>query len=135
MINKKEKKGKKKMISNLKQEEFREEWKTIPTNDKYEVSNYGAVRNKDGGNILQPYYTSGYAKIKIGNTHYSISRLVAALFLGLDIYADDLCVHHINRDNGDNRVTNLEVLTTEEHMRQHKQYKRARAEVKKSWQL
>lgn len=123
------------MISNLKQQAFEEEWKTIPTNEGYEVSNYGAVRNKDGGNILQPYYTSGYAKIKIGETHYSISRLVAALFLGMDAYADDLCVHHINRNQSDNRVTNLQVLTNTEHMRQHKDYNRVRAEIKRAWQL
>lgn len=123
------------MISNFKQQEFEEEWKTIPTNEKYEVSNYGKVRNKDGGNILQPYYTSGYAKIKIGETHYSISRLVAILFLGLDAYADDLCVHHINRNQSDNRVTNLQVLTNMEHMRQHKDYNRVRAEIKRAWQL
>lgn len=113
------------MISNLKQVEFKEEWKTIPTNKKYEVSNYGVVRNKDGGNILKPYYTNGYAKIKIGNTHYSISRLVAALFLGLDIYADDLRVHHRNRVKRDNRFTNLEVLTESEHKDLHAKYNKA----------
>ena len=47
-----------------------------------------------------------------------IHRIVADYFIG-DIHNKD--IHHINNNSLDNKATNLEILTNEEHRKKHQE--------------
>ena len=102
-----------------------EEWKPIEnTNGKYFISNCGRVKSYCGYNaiILQPYKQSyGYLEVKINNKNYKIHQLVAFAFCenrykGTEIKTE---IHHKNRNRTDNRAENLEILSIEEHHKEH----------------
>lgn len=72
----------------------------------------GRNKGKDAG-----YPTSnGYLRVKIGQTHYRVHRIIWKLYHGADI-PDSQQIDHINRDRTDNRIGNLRVVTASENNR------------------
>lgn len=97
-------------------------WKDIEEFPRYEVSNYGRVRNKETGCIRKlSKADNGYLHVDLykkddatnGYTRL-IHRLVADAFLGKH---DNLQVNHINGDKTDNRVENLEWCTQSDNLK------------------
>ena len=75
--------------------------------------NKGKIK-KGGWHVKQ---ASGYVRVFSSKGKWKYEhRIVAEKNLGL---TDDLCVHHKNDKKWDNRVENLEVLTTSEHRKRH----------------
>jgi hypothetical protein len=92
-----------------------EEWKIIPDNTDYSVSNYGNVKNNKRNTLINGYkYKSGYMCIKLGKTktHYSIHRIVGELFIPNP--ENKPTINHKNKQREDNRVCNLEWATITE---------------------
>lgn len=95
-----------------------EEWRVIPGFVNYEVSDQGRVRGLKSGVILRPTHnTSGYtiASLRKGGRSYrkSVHRLVLLAFIG----PSDLDCNHKNGIRSDNRLDNLEYVTTQENIR------------------
>ena len=60
-----------------------ERWKVISFNNKYEVSNYGNIRNRKTKKVLKPIKTPSHRQLQIflygtiwGHTQYTISQIV-----------------------------------------------------------
>lgn len=65
---------------------------------------------------------SGYLTISIRGNHRYVHRLVASAFIQpLKIGDRSIQVHHINKNKLDNRLENLQIMTRDEHMYEHKQ--------------
>lgn len=102
-----------------------EEWKTIEnTNGDYQISNQGRIRSKRNKNREWKFINcfkekTGYIGVKIRfinskkRTHLSVHRLVAEYFLEKPTNAAE--VNHINSIRTDNRVENLEWVTSSEN--------------------
>jgi hypothetical protein len=95
-------------------------WKSIDEyGDKYEVSNLGRFRNKNG-TLLKPFIThGGYLMIALCNkgtkTNIRLHRLIAKMFI-----PNPDCKPEVNHKNGiktDNRAINLEWCTKSENMK------------------
>ena len=99
-----------------------ENWKIIPFEDNYEVSDKGNVRNKKSGHIKSLRYDRyDYLRVTLypsGKT-YSVHRLVAMVW-HKDAYIEGLQVDHINAVRDDNKASNLEWVTYEENQRRVK---------------
>lgn len=89
---------------------------------KYEISNFGNLRNIKTGRILKQFYGSGhgstYKRVRVRNNgltkNMSVHRLVALTFIqNNDIFRNQ--VDHINRDKFDNNVNNLRWVTAKEN--------------------
>lgn len=94
-----------------------ERWRHIPFPgvDHYEVSTLGRVRNIDTGQVLKPWKGYGkngkyYLKVSLYDRGerkcYFVHRLVAFAFFEID---------HQDRDRGNNRWDNLEIVTPKEN--------------------
>lgn len=107
-----------------------ETWKTIPSNDGYEVSNMGNVRSKDrwvkntgikAGGYFQKGKTlkicmakNGYCVVNLGrNRTQYIHRLVCTAFIGE--IRNQMTVNHKDGNKQNNRADNLEILTYQEN--------------------
>ena len=75
--------------------------------------------NKDG--TFKGYKTkSGYYVIRTTpDKMVTVHRLMAHLFLGLDIDDIDSHIHHVDRCRQNNTVDNLLVLNKEQHLKEH----------------
>lgn len=102
-----------------------EQYKPIPSYEKYLVSNKGNVlslaKNDGNGNrnrILKPGTRRGYKKVtlcKAGNTkELAVHRLVAEAFIPNP--ENKPFVNHIDNNRANNVVTNLEWVTHKENM-------------------
>lgn len=82
---------------------------------KYEVSNYGNVRNKHTGTVRKQTDRGGYKKLRIDNKDIAIHRLVADAFFDGD--HTNLQVNHIDGDKSNNNLGNLEWVTPSENVK------------------
>jgi hypothetical protein len=57
----------------------------------------------------------GWLRVKVGNTHYRVHRIVWKMFYGEDP-PTGLDIDHINRNKTDNRIVNLRVATRKENI-------------------
>ena len=92
-------------------------WKEINNFSKYEISNYGNLKNKDTQKILQPSIKSGYLCISLTDNNgirkaVTIHRLVALNFI--PNVENKETVNHINHNRLDNNIKNLEWMTNTE---------------------
>ena len=94
-----------------------ETWKEINNFSKYEISNYGNLKNKDTQQKLQPSIKSGYLCTSLTDNNgirksVKIHRLVALNFISNPENKET--VNHKNHNREDNNVNNLEWMTTTE---------------------
>lgn len=85
---------------------------------KYEVSNFGNVRNSNTGKILKPIEDRyGYLCVclhELGKNHYKkVHRLVAEAFVENE--EDKPCIDHIDGNRKNNIYTNLRWVTPKEN--------------------
>ena len=116
---------------------YMELWKNIEESTNYEVSNYGNIRNTKSGQILNPGESgNGYKqvalKMKASNKFEKryVHRLVS--FYWLENPENKREVNHINLDKTDNRVENLEWITSSEnqkHKYQNRDYRTSNRKV------
>ena len=107
-----------------------EVWKPIDGFDyKYEISNLGRFKrltsfhkSKIGEITTGSYDSKGYLRttlVKNGkNVYRKMHRLVAEYFL--EDYSENLTVNHVNFKKDDNRVSNLEMMSSYENIIDHK---------------
>lgn len=94
-------------------------WKTITGFSKYEISDYGHVRNIKSGRVLAAGFNRGY-KCHIlmgddgGRNSRTVHRLVCITFNGLPV-GEKNQVNHIDGNKLNNHRTNLEWCTTIEN--------------------
>lgn len=97
-----------------------EEWKYIP-NTRYEISNYGQVRNSENGNVLKQQVSKrGYPIIRINDKNkkkvsFSIHRLVAKAFVPNP--RGYLEVNHLDGNKLNNSFLNLQWCTRGENIK------------------
>nr|QBK85392.1 MAG: HNH endonuclease [Iridovirus LCIVAC01] len=101
------------MIEENKEEE-KEEWRTIPGNEKYEASNLSQIRNTKTKRILKKYITeTGYERIGLysqnGRKNNQVHRLVAQAFIPNPNNFPQ--VNHKDKNRANNKVENLEWAT------------------------
>lgn len=98
---------------------MQEIWKDIEEYaDIYEVSTLGNVRNKVTGIMKVPHDNGhGYKSVSLSkNGHYKtryVHRLVANAFI--DNHENKLEVHHIDSDRSNNKLDNLQWVTSKEN--------------------
>lgn len=99
-----------------------EEFKVIPFEDNYEVSNKGRVRNRETLSIKSLRYNKGgYLRVTLypsGKT-YTVHQLVGRVWLE-DSYEEGLQIDHLDAVRDNNDVTNLEWVTQEENVKRIK---------------
>lgn len=84
--------------------------------DNHLVYNDGRIYSLISNKFLKfDYSNSGYARLKLNGKNVRVHRLVMELFKG----QSDLTVDHINGNKHDNRLCNLQYVTTEENTRLH----------------
>lgn len=94
-------------------------FKDIDGFDKYQITSWGRVYQKESGIFLKPeVHDKGYLRVDLfdsdGNRrHMKIHRLVAQAFIPNP--EEKPQVNHIDGNNQNNSVTNLEWVTNEEN--------------------
>ena len=98
-----------------------EVFKKVEANPIYSISNLGRVRNDSKQTFLKgELMRNGYICVKIRcsdgvRRNKTIHRLVAKAFLG----ESKLPVDHLNEDKQDNRLSNLEYVSSAENSNRH----------------
>jgi len=98
-----------------------EEWRKLPSNENYLVSNLGRVQvlpriSKNGrklkGKILNPYLSyQSYLVVGISGKIRTVHQLVCEAFLFHKPCGYKLVVDHINNISTDNRLINLQLIS------------------------
>lgn len=102
------------------------EWKNVkvtPYEELYEVSNIGTVRNIKNKRILTGKCKNGYNNVKLSLTrdkvikenHCAVHRLVAMSFVENDDINTKIFVNHKDGNKLNNKVDNLEWVTSSEN--------------------
>lgn len=89
-------------------------WKTLPSCNKYEISDKGQVRNAKNKRILKPSKEQ-YHRVKVNEKKQCVHRLVAETFIGN--IPEGYVVNHIDGDKHNNNVKNLEIITYKENVK------------------
>jgi len=93
-----------------------ETWKFIEEFPRYMVSSIGRVQNWSTGAFIKPTVKkNGLLTTDLRDENNkiftrSLARLVAGAFIQ-ELDSQELVVIHINKNNGDNRVTNLKICS------------------------
>jgi hypothetical protein len=89
------------------------------------VGNDGSVITKRKG-INFGYNQHGYCRVSVGNKMMSIHRIVAHLFLDLDIEKQENQVDHIDGNKSNNRIENLRIVTNRENSSNRESHRNGR---------
>ena len=85
------------------------EWKTWPSNPRYEVSDEGHVRDKTTNEELKISISSPHgARIRLDGKMYYIHRIMAEAYFGYRTKSSR--IRHIDGDIWNNHIENLEVV-------------------------
>ena len=101
-----------------------EEWKVIPINERYSVSNMGKVKNNKTNRLLHLDENQKYVRISMSpekNKHYYVHRLVYCTFNN-DFDLDGFQIDHIDGNPKNNKLSNLQKVTPSENSRKQKRY-------------
>ena len=105
-----------------------EVWGEIPnTNGKYFASSEGRVKSYCGYTaklLIQYKQKSGYLEVKINGKNQKVHRLVALSFLQYCEEDVSSVVHQKDRNRANNKLSNLELLTVQQHIQKHKEEKK-----------
>lgn len=93
-------------------------FKDIEGYEDYQVTSWGRVFNKKTGNFVhQEVHAKGYLRVDLfnekGRKHMKVHRLVAKAFIPNP--ANKPQVNHIDGNNQNNSITNLEWVTNDEN--------------------
>lgn len=111
-------------------------WKPANTvysniNDRYKISNYGRIKNKNNKLLTPNFNEKSYSQISLSNyiknkkfdkdknSHakiFSVHVLVAYAFLDFKGNRDDYQVNHKDKNTKNNHIDNLEILLTRDHI-------------------
>lgn len=91
-------------------------WLDVKDHPKYEVSNYGNIRNKRTGKILKQILNrpGGYLRVGMDGKHQYVHRIVADTFFDGNHAGID--VNHIDGNKRNNHISNLEWCTRKENI-------------------
>ncbi len=78
-------------------------------------SETGILARKNSGEPVGYPTQRGWLRVKVGNTHYRVHRIVWKMFYGEDPPVG-LDIDHVNRIKTDNRITNLRLATRKENI-------------------
>ncbi len=100
--------------------DIKELWKPLlaPNND-YSVSNYGNVKSKYR-RLKTPLNSSGYRQVCIRGCRFTISRLMAEVFLNHNPSKTKLVVDHIDENKQNDNLTNLRLIKHRENVARSK---------------
>ena len=115
-----------------------EVWQEIPgTNKMYYASTEGRIKSCMGyeAAIMKPWKNDkGYLRVELqvnnNRVNKLVSHLVAATFL-IQPKEIDMQLHHKDTNKQNNRVSNLEWLTPQQHREEHKKIDAAREAARK----
>ncbi|MBD5440838.1 MAG: HNH endonuclease [Treponema sp.] len=111
-----------------------EEWRTLPNDEHYSISNMGRVKYNDAIVQQDDAEKTGYLKLNVDKKlkvdhSVKVYTLVAKAFLGKK-EGDGYDVHHIDNNGYDNRPENLILLTRAQHNAVHRDEKLSQEELK-----
>ena len=95
-------------------------WTVIPKNKKYEITEFGEVRNKKTGRVLTGSTNNkGYKTVHIKHSDKPefVHRLVAETFIVNDDPVHKTDVDHKDGNKSNNHVSNLEWVTRSDNVR------------------
>ena len=85
----------------------------VPTHPKYEVSNKGNVRNGKTKKVLKPFDRRGYKRVDFSGISHTLHRKIAEAWIDKPEGKD--FIDHIDRNRGNNNITNLRWCTRSEN--------------------
>lgn len=74
------------------------------------------IKMENNWKELPSFYNDGYKRCNIGNKNVLLHRIIAYLFLGLNIEDKTQEIDHINCIRNDNRIENLRIVTHQQNM-------------------
>lgn len=101
-----------------------EEWRQIPFNVKYSISNMGRVVNNTNNRLLSIDNSQKYCRIAFSpnrTKHYYIHRLVYCIFNN-DYDLEGFVIDHIDNNPKNNQLSNLQKITQSENCLKQKRY-------------